>query len=318
VLQPGHAPVHFTQGYWITQGIGKVAWADRNCAIAIDGDRISLLTPQRHQARILAADGSVIAEGPVGPHTALVGSGDSSQLVIELDGSQVLSQTFPLDRPEPSKETETPERITAILNSLAGPNPHRIEAESFGANEGTPNALSAPAEAAKISADSDPVLAISLARACYRIGVLDQVARISALFPGPDADLLTGLLAMEAGESTDFGSAGWQVDWLRALNFRADGKPDQAIAAVDRYLAEVPDAWYPRLARAAWAKDASAATKLAMENPASPEAQLVLEFLGLAGESKRLLAGNPDAEAHLNRFRAMVETGAWAPMTRFK
>lgn len=318
LLQPGHQPVQFEQAFWIAQNLsGPVTWADRQVALHIADDRVEVQAPQDGQAEVIDATGAIIASGPVGPHTALAGTGDTSRLIIRIDGETVLEQGFPLERPAPARDTTTPPAIMATFERLAGPNPYRIESESFGSNEGMPNALHAGTHIRKVTAEHDRTEALSLARAAYRIGMLAEAERVCGLFAGPEADLLLGLIAWERGTDHDFGSAGWQADWLRSLRACRAGDTSGALAAVDRYLAQVPNAWYPRLARSWWAQDTAAARTLAAENPASPEAQVVLELLGEAADYTSLIEGNQGATEHVARFRALITDGSWAPMPRF-
>jgi len=86
---------------------------------------------------------------------------------------------------------------------------------------------------------------------------------------------------------------------------------------VDSYVRAVPNAWYPRLARACWAKDAAAAQALAEENPGSPEAQLVLKLLGRPHELDKLFASNTEAAKHVALFEAQLTRGAWQHPTRY-
>ena len=107
-----------------------------------------------------------------------------------------------------------------------------------------PNATHVNREILGVQAGQDPVKALSLARAAYRVGLFAEAARVCNLYPGPEADLLLGLIAWEKGKDHDFATAGWEADWLRAVRHRRLGDTKSAIAAIDRYIAQVPKAWY--------------------------------------------------------------------------
>lgn len=318
ILRPGHAPVAFAHAFWITQGLGEVVWADTEVAVSITDDRVQVQTPRTvAAATVTGVGGAVIAQGACGPHTVLTGHGDHRHLRIEIDGRVVLDRAFPLERPVPAKDTLVPPHIQAIFATLSAANPYRLESESFGRNEGMPGATDAAQAITTITAASDPVQALSIARAAHRLGLLDEVVRVAQWFPGPEADLLLGLVATERNQDSDFGSAGWEADWLRALRHRRLGDTTAAVKAVDRYVSQVPDAWYPRLAAAYWQDDIALARTLAASHPASPEAQLVLQLLGDADALDDLIRQRPEASRQCDRFRRMLVDGIWSPMPRY-
>ena len=119
-LQPGHDPVEFTQGYWIAQNLsGPVSWADNNIALYIKGEIIEVQS-RSYQADIIDASGKTIATGAIGPHSKLSASGDSSRVIIRLDGEIVLDQVFPL-QPIPAKDTTVPDHIQDTFQFLTAP-----------------------------------------------------------------------------------------------------------------------------------------------------------------------------------------------------
>jgi hypothetical protein len=171
-----------------------------------------------------------------------------------------------------------------------------------------------------LAAGGDPVRALSVARAAYRLGDLTNAARIAKLYPGAEADFVLGLVAWEKGEDVDFAAAGVESNYHRAMLAVRKGDTKGAIALLDALIAAQPTAYYPRLMRAFLAKDVRGAQALADENPGSPEAQLVLELLGVKGaqaEKDALLKNNPTAAEQVARFADQITKGAWAPVPRF-
>ncbi|MFW6066677.1 MAG: hypothetical protein ACOC9S_07630, partial [Planctomycetota bacterium] len=77
----------------------------------------------------------------------------------------------------------------------------------------------------------------------------------------------------------------------------------------------------PRLMRAWLNEDISATKKLAETNPASPEAQLVLELLGVEGAAdarKELIENSPGAERMVEDFRRELTKGEWRHVRRYE
>ena len=295
-LLPAYQPVEFTHRYWTAQGIGEVSFANDDAAVHVEGTSYELLTSREQTVSVNGA-----APAKVGPHTVLKGGFDGKALkVTDAGGRVLLAQTFPLDRPTPAKGEAIPVEIRKKYDEIvASGNP---EGETVATNEGAPGALNGIA--------SNP-------RVAYRFGQFDQALSLLGDDHGPEADYLRGLIAWEKSEKVDFGKAQWQADYHRALQAVQAKDLQTAIAKADSYLTAVPDAWYPRLARACWAKDAAAAQVLASENPGSPEAQLVLKLLGQQHELDQLLKGNDEAAKHVAAFEAQLTTGAWKHPIRF-
>lgn len=318
-LKPAHQPTGFSHQFWIARGIGRAAIANETVAAGVDGTAFKLTASRDGQAVVADASGAVVAAGPVGPYTVLAGTFDGKRLMVKLDQVAVLDQTFPLDRPVPAKETPVEPAAQAMFEKLkAGFDPGAdafYERQTYGRNQGQPGIVNAMEQFAKHTT-AGPQTA-SLARVAYRLGELAQAERLARLAGGPEGDLVLGLLAVEAGGDSDFGTAGWEADYLRALGARKAGDTAKAIALARAYIDRVPDAWYPRLALAAWTGDAAMARRLADENPASPEAQLVLQMLGQPDELDLTLRGRGDAAEHLAVFRAQIEQGVYRPLTRF-
>ncbi len=327
--RPGYVPVDFQHWFWMAQGIGKVDVANRDVAVAVEGDAFEMMASRKATAKVVDRSGKTVAEGPVGPHTILKGT-FSKGLTVMLDGEQVLDQNLPIAMPTPSREMEyvlekknantLPERVMKdfdfIVQQRNKNRPGYWEEESFAHNEGMTRLKDVRGTAKGIQ-DGDSAYVNSIARAMYRLGYLDDAKRLADLVPGPEADFTLGLIAWEKGEAVDFGKAGPESGFHRALLAVQKGDQAAAVKQVDKLLADSPTAWLPRLARAAWAKDVGAAKALAAENPASPEAQLVLKLLGQANELDALLANNPSAAEHVKLFEGSITKGTWAHIPRF-
>jgi len=317
-LKPAHEPVEFTHRFYIAQNIGPVSYANDDVAVSVAGKQFEMVAPRAGTAIVADATGNVVATGPIGPHTVLKGTFDGAKLVVKLDGKQVLDQTFPLDRPIPAKETPVPLHIQELLAKLKAPSPYKFELEGHQNHIGLTTCRDALGAARAVQSAGNPEQVLSLARVCIRLGALDEAKRLAELVPGPGADYVLGLIAWEKGEAADFKSAGWEAEYMRALQAVQQKNTDAAIKHVDAYLAKVPTAWRPRLAKAFWSKDAAAAQQLAQENAGSPEAQLVLNLLGQPNELEALLKNNPHADLHIKLFRAELEEGKWQPLPRFQ
>lgn len=299
-LRPAYEPVEFTHRFWIAQGMGEVSYANDDVAVSVDGANFELAASRNMDVRVTDGSGKAVARGPVGPHTILRGQFDGTKLAVAEGEKVLMSQTFPLDRPVPGKDTQVPPEVRARFNAiLASVN---LEGETVARNEGTQGALMGIATNPRIA---------------YRFGQFDQAMKLLTNDRSPDADYLRGLMRWEQGLPVDFGTAGWQADYMRALLAVRIGDKQRAIERVDGYLKNVPNAWYPRLARAYWRGDKAAARTLADENPGSPEAQLVLKLLGEEHELDALLENNPQADTHVANFEGQITKGTWSHLPRY-
>ena len=68
---------------------------------------------------------------------------------------------------------------------------------------------------------------------------------------------------------------------------------------------------------ARWSNDVAAAEALANENPAAPEAQLLLKLMGKPNELDKTIARRDEAQRHLLIFSAQIERGEYKPLPRF-
>ena len=327
--RPGYVPVDFQHWFWITQGMGKVAYANRHVAVSVEGDRFELMASRNAVAKVVDATGATVAEGPVGPHTLLKGSFQKG-LKVWLDGESVLDQTLPIEMPIPGKERELmlnetnahqiPKEVLRdfefIVEQRNPKRPGYWEEESFAHNEGMTRLRDVRKAAASME-KGDAAVVVSMARAVYRLGDLAEAERLARMAKGPEADFLLGLIAWENGEKVNFRKAGAESGYHRALLAIQNNDAERAVKEVDRLLAETPEAWLPQLARAFWSRNPDHAEELAKANPASPEAQLVLKMLGRPNELRKLLKDNPSAREHVELFEDSLINGTWKHIPRF-
>ncbi len=325
----GYVPVDFQHWFWITQGMGKVDFATCDVAVAVDGGTFELMASRKAMAKVQDSTGKTVAEGAVGPHSILKGR-YSDSLKVWLDGEVVMEETLPIQMPIPSRETEyvldkknantIPKEVLKdfdfIVQQRNKKRPGYWEEESFAHNEGMTRMKDVRGLAKNLQG-GDPAYVNSIARAMYRLGYLEDAARLAKLAPGSEADFTLGLVAWEQGKVVDFASAGPESGYHRALLSIQKGDKAAAVKQVDVLLSRSPEAWLPRLARAFWSGDVAQAKALAQENPASPEAQLVLKLLGESNELEALLANNPSAKEHVAIFAGSLTKGSWTHIPRF-
>ena len=321
-LFPAYVPVEGTNHYVIAQGIGEVTAANNEIAVSVDGESFELVAFRHGPVRVLSG-GAEVAAGESGPHTPIQGTFDGKELVVRRGDAEIFRQTFPLDRPVPAKDEEIPAEMQAVLADLknfGGQPERRLEMEQIHNNEGAPVAQDAVQAARKFEGD-DAAHALSLARTCYRVGAFEEAEALAKRFPGAEADFVLGLIALERGETTDFGQAGVEADYLRALDLHRLGNTEGALEKVNAFLAVHPTAFRPRLARAYWAEDLDAARALSDENPGSPEALVVRRMLGddtVKADLHSLLQGNPDAEEQIQQFSAEIHRGEFQALKRYR
>ncbi len=313
-LRPGFEPVQYSLTYYTVSGLGRVAFANRDFAITEKDGKYSFTANHDAKAEITDADGKLLAAGALGPNNSLTGI-TGKRFMVKLDGTQVGDVTFPLSY------TDTRDQLKEV-SKLGGK--FRFELEENCNNIGAPTARDAIGVAqtlAKGGDIADAEYAVSIANTAYRYGYLTEVAAIAKKLQGnPAADLLAGLVAWEKGEPVDFGKAGVEANYHRALLAVQKNNTPAAIAFLDEFIKANPVAYYPRLFRAYLAQDIAGAKALAAENPALPEAQLALELLGVAGakEAKEaLVQDNPDAYEQLEQFKGQITEGKWQFPRRF-
>ncbi len=319
LLDP-YVPVQYTLTFYNVSGVGRVEYANSKVAVARAEDgSLRLVSPRSARAEVTNASGKLLATGPVGPHNPLALPATKG-LVIKLDGRKVADLTLPLTFADTRKRH-------AEVKPLGGK--LRLELEQNVNHIGAPTARDAirrGAELLEAGNAADPEVALSLAKTCYRYGHLDTAAGLVKMLGGdPKAregtDYLRGLIAWERGQKVDFGKAGLDANYMRALLSIQEGNPNAAIALLKTLIAKRPTVYRPRLLLAYLTGDVKLAERMADENPAMPEAQLVLELLGSksAGEAKEaLLRNNPDATRQLRAFEQELTKGQWRHTPRYQ
>ena len=317
-LEPGGKPIVFDHRFYMTHGMGRVSFANDDAAVSVEDKTFQLAGPRTREVVVTDGTGKEVGKGTMGPHNVLSGSFDGKHLKV-IEGDRVLlDQSFPIEMPAPDEKTRIPGDIQNLFGELRKFVPSRPELECHMNHVGAPTCRSAPGAAKKITDGSNPAYVLSIARTCYRLGHLDEALRLAKLCPGPEADFIMGLVAWELGTPTDFGKAGPEADYLRALQAIQQGDRKGAARMARKHVGQVPSAWFPRLALAYWGGDKDAARGLAEENPASPEAQLVLKLLGEPHELDALLKNNSEAKKHVEDFKKQITKGEWKHPTRYK
>ncbi len=312
-----YEPIEYTLYGYVVGGIGRVDFANRDVAIAVDDKQFKLTAPVAATVTVTDGSGRKLAAGKVGPGLdPLTGTFDKRIQVADADGKTLADVTFPLTY------TDTRDRLPKV-KSLGGK--FRFELEENTNHRGAPtvrNAIPSARQLVKLGKVNDAEHAISLANACYRMGFMDLAKDVADLVgKTPEADYLRGLIAWERGQAVDFGQAGPDSYYMRALQAIQAGKTDDAVTWLDKLIAQRPRVFRPRLLRAFLKKDAETAKALAAEHPASPEAQLVLELLGVDGAAQAkaaLLKDNPDADTHVAQFKQELTEGKWTHRKRFE
>lgn len=320
-LIAGWRPNGFTHRFWNARGIGQAAFANDQVAVGIEGTAFRLVASRAATATVADDTGVRIASAPIGPGTVVTGTFSGKRLIVSLDGTPVLDQSFPLNRPAPLKDTPVEAAAQAMFERLvAGGKPEHptfFERQCYGRNESQPGIVDAVSAIKALTTSTNPVRTLSLARVAWRLGMLGDAVRLAKLVPGPEADVVLTLVAWERGQQPERLPAGDDGAFLRALAARQAGDLGKAIVESEVFVKGCPDAWYPRLCLAAWRKDTALAQTLADENPAAPEAQWVLKTLGMPTALDDALRGRAEAQIHLDRFVGMVERGLLTPLPRF-
>ena len=140
---------------------------------------------------------------------------------------------------------------------------YRLELEAISNHVGAPTDRDAIALARK-GKPADPEAAQSLANVCYRYGHFDLALQMT------DDDYLRGLIAWERGEKVDFGKAGLDSYYHRALLCVQNKDKPGALKWLDQLIAARPTVFRPRQLKAFLTGDTELAGKLAAENPAAP------------------------------------------------
>lgn len=326
-----YEPTQFTVTYREIGGYGRVVWANPEIAATVKDGKVYVIPTRKREILALRMDvfkgsgtngwgnGSGGTASPEKPFAFDLADGAVMTHVKVMEGDKELATfTYPLHH------TDTTARH-AEVKPLGGK--LRLELEENSNHIGAPTARDAVAkakawDAAQSNTDTEQVL--SWANVAYRYGHLDTAEKIAAAFTGtPEADYLRALIAWEKAGSpkgVDFGKAGLDSYYMRALQAHAAGDDKAALEWLEKLVKERPTVYRPRLLMAYLKKDTAAAKALAGENPASPEAQLVLQLLGdkhSQAAKEALLKNNPDAPEQLAAFEGELTKGAFTHPRRY-
>lgn len=323
-------PVEFSTRFTFISGRGRVVWANEQMAIALEENRLRMLRlhptfrPGEIRYQIRYSNGSMGGTRSGEPQ------GDQ---LVEIHNPRFTTQTFDLtftagDRPEQRISHplvfEDKRPMLAEVKPLGGK--FRYELEQICNHVGAPTSRDAIPQATALvgnpeAARRDPDLLISLGNTAYRWGHLDLALRCAELAgEWPEARYLAALVKYEKTGKADWAKTGVDGLWPKAAQAVAEKDTEQAIRLLDELLAVRPKAWRPRLMRAYLGRDAAAAAKLVLENPASAEAQYVAGQLGDAEAAKlaqRLVENNPGAPEALAGFVALLKEGKLPPLRRY-
>ena len=318
---PPYVPVQYTMTYYAVSGIGRVDYANTDVAVAIDKGRFALVTPRPGKAVVTDAAGKVLAEGAVGPTVDPLCGAVAKRMKVQVDGKTVADFTWP------RTYADTRPRL-AQVKTLGGP--FRAELEENTNHVGAPTIRNALQEANSVlktpvtgtvsGAAADRL--VSIANGCYRMGHFDLVTALcDRVGDRPETRYLRGLIAWEKGTPGKIDTdCGLDAYYMVALERVAEGKADAAVDVLKKLIAARPKVYRPRLLLAYLTKDKAMAQALAAENPASAEAQLVCEKLGMdaaTGALKALLRDNPGATRQVKEFEKELTAGKWQHVRRY-
>jgi len=309
----GFEPVTFTTTLYNATGIGRVDFANPEIALSVNEEDLRLISPTSgsltlgEQTREVTAGQAVRFSLPPGPFRIL------------RDGKVIAEVSFPLSHTDTRRHQSEVGKQGGKL---------RLEKEQISNHKGAPSSWWVVREAERVIKQEqfqDDELLISLANGLYRFGHFDTAKKllkqVEAEAYAESKQFLRDLMALEAGANPDFADTGLDGGYFRALHALKSGQRDQALAELERLLKERPSLYRPKLLRAWLQKNTRDANALAKENPASPEALLVLELLGedSAAEAKQaLLRHNPGAKEEVAAFQRELMKGVWSPRRRFE
>jgi len=314
-----YEPVQFRLTFWAASGIGRVLWADETLAIG-HKDGAFQLTAAAEAEVVIEVDGErhmfTLQPGEVRP---VDGKADAT-VALDLDGEDlgaVLPMTF----------ADTTDRHPKV-KSLGGK--HRLELESISNHVGAPVDWHAIRQAEKLIKHAkvadirlDPETVLSLANTVYRYGHFALASQLLGRLPDDDpaADYLRGLIAWETegAAAADFGDAGPEANYHRALQAVANGDKPAAVKLLDEMLAASPRAYRPALLRAVLTEQGVG--PLIDKNPASVEALVAAKLLGdedAAAALAEMIEADDELRGAAKRFEAEATTGAWTHPPRFE
>lgn len=313
-----YEPVEYTLWFFNASDIGRAQWADEDLAIGYRDGKFRLVATRPLAAKVSVKSSIGV---PVSELSGRMRPGKVYELTGEQDGRVELSiDGEDLGEVLPLTFADTTDRFEQV-SKLGGK--FRLEMEEICNHIGAPTSRDAIGAARRMLENGveDSERATSLANTCYRWGHLSLAEKLAReAGDSPQADHLLALIAWERGQEVDFGSAGEDSFHHRALLAVRNDDTEKAIEWLDKLIEARPGVYRPRLLRAWLNKDVSAAKDLAETNPASPEAQLVLELLGVEGAAdtrKELVENNPGAERMVEDFRRELTEGLWRHVRRY-
>jgi hypothetical protein len=317
-----YEPVRFHLDFYQAGDIGRVRWADESVAVGYRDGAFRATVPVAAKVELLARipDGATrTAAGRLQPgRTLTLEAPGESKLTVRVDGKTVAETAWP------RSYADTTGRHPKVK---AQGGKYRLELEAISNHIGAPTDKDAIGVVEKMAKagdwPDDPERLISLANTVYRYGRFDLADKLLARLgeDHPQADYLRGLIAWERGQKVDFGAAGIEANYHRALLAIQADKPARAVELLKQMVARRPTVYRPRLLLAWLRRDRKLAAALLDENPASAHALLVLKMLGddRAGKALDTLIGDykPLARA-VRRFRAEITEGAWQHVRRYQ
>ena len=317
-----YEPVEFSLQFYQAPGIGRVAWANEQVAVGYRDGAFRATVPVEAEVQLEAKAGdaaAVKASKRLRPGEVLsLEAPEQAVVTVRVDGKLVADPALPLAFAD---TTGRHAKVKALGGKL------RLELESISNHVGAPTDKDAIRQVetmvAKETWPDDPEVLISLANTLYRYGRFDLVEKTLARLQGPraEADLLRGLIAWERGQAVDFGAAGAEANYHRALLAVQKGNTDRAVDLLKAMLKAHPNVVRPRLMLAFLTKDRGEAARLLAANPASVEALVVLKLLGngrAAADLKQMTADYAPLKAAADRFEAEITKGQWRHVPRYQ
>ncbi len=335
-----YEPLQMTHAYYVTRAIDEIAYANEHVAIALPArNRFEMVATRDATVTVVDYEGRTIVAGePVGPSAVVSGSFSDGVRVV-LDGDTVFDGNLPLVLDPDIDGLDSLQAWSALswgtgthdkseLGTVDGLRYARnVEMEDLGSKWWTLSAFaSAWFDIAQAQQPDVPVeQVLSVANTLYRLGRLDRAKLWARLVnfkePTPRADYLLGLIAWEQGDTVDFGGAGLEASYHRALQAIARGAYGEAISLLQGYVSEHPKAFRPRVLLAYLTRDLTLAAACSMENPGSPEALAVLNELGYE-PAEQALATLVDTATGSDRaladFMVEITQGTWRHGRRYE